>query len=51
MIIRLKALNYFEVQALWNNTSNYIYFEWDNSQIPFELVELRINRVRINHAF
>ena len=39
----------FELKPCIN--SNYNYFELDNSWIHFKLVELRINSVRINHAF
>ena len=31
-------------------TSNYFYFELDNSSIYFEFVELWINCVRVNRA-
>ena len=46
MKIQLKGLIYFELQQ----TSNYSHFELDPSYIYFELVELRINRVRINRS-
>ena len=55
--IRIKK--YFELMLwiTWNFelkpciNLNYNYFELDNSEIHFELVELRINSVRINRAF
>ena len=45
-IHHISASNYslFRIKSLYK-------FKLDNSLIPFELVELQINSVRINHAF